>query len=285
MSGWSTVVKSADQDTTKVNSSPKANGSSRKEKGFKNMFFQIVSYLVEFSEGTVDTMGDFYRTIHKYFKKIIFKHSQRISALMMASKLFSIVALLSLAPISGLKVEKQPFNTTIKLDENSPLAVSAPDRQVTITTSEAKIDLDQKTNNLKVSQPTSIYISIERDPSYFRELYQKAGAAYGVPWQLLEAVHYVETGCSDSTSESSYAGATGPMQFMPGTWRTWGVDANGDGMADIHNVEDAVFGAANLLSAGGAAEGNYQSALFNYNHAQWYVDKVLGIARDAGMSV
>ena len=68
------------------------------------------------------------------------------------------------------------------------------------------------------------------------------------------------------------------MQFMPGTWRAYAVDGNGDGTADVHDVSDAIYGAANLLAAGGAAEGNVDGALFNYNHAQWYVNKVNEVA-------
>ena len=73
------------------------------------------------------------------------------------------------------------------------------------------------------------------------------------------------------------------MQFMSGTWRAYGVDGDGDGTADVCNVVDAIYGASNLLAASGAAEGNIDAALFNYNHAQWYVDKVKAIAYEIGM--
>ena len=116
----------------------------------------------------------------------------------------------------------------------------------------------------------------------FKSIYQSAGAQYGVPWQILEAVHQVETGKSGSTGINSSAGATGPMQFLPSTWRHYGVDGNGDGARDITDVTDAIYGAANYLAAGGAAEGRVSDALFNYNHSMSYVNKVLGIAREIG---
>lgn len=122
----------------------------------------------------------------------------------------------------------------------------------------------------------------EPAPAEFVKIYQSAGAQYGVPWQVLEAVHQVETGKSGSTSKQSYAGATGPMQFLPSTWRHYGVDGNGDGSSDISDVTDAVYGAANYLAAGGASEGKIEQALFNYNHSNAYVNKVLGIAREIG---
>ncbi len=64
------------------------------------------------------------------------------------------------------------------------------------------------------------------------------------------------------------------MQFLPSTWRSWGVDANGDGIADPYNPVDAIFTAARYLQAAGAAK-NLPRAIFAYNHAGWYVQSVL----------
>ncbi|WP_224768133.1 C40 family peptidase [Metabacillus idriensis] len=58
----------------------------------------------------------------------------------------------------------------------------------------------------------------------------------------------------------------------------YGVDANGDGKADPWDMEDAVFSAAKYLAANGAAEGDLRRAVFAYNHADWYVEEVLGFA-------
>jgi len=116
-----------------------------------------------------------------------------------------------------------------------------------------------------------------------REIYRAAQARYGVPWQLIEAVHQVESGKSCSTSRRSYAGATGPMQFMPGTWRAYGQDGNGDGVADITNVYDAIYGGANYLAANGANRGDFRGALYHYNHSTSYVNKVLAIAYEIGL--
>jgi hypothetical protein len=75
----------------------------------------------------------------------------------------------------------------------------------------------------------------------------------------------------------SSAGAIGWMQFMPATWRRYGVDADGDGHKDPHNPKDAIFAAANYLRASGAP-GDLRGALFAYNHAAWYVQQVLSLA-------
>ncbi len=55
----------------------------------------------------------------------------------------------------------------------------------------------------------------------------------------------------------------------------YGVDANGDGIADPYDIEDAVFSAANYLSKNGAAQGDIKQAVFKYNHSDEYVEKVL----------
>jgi len=111
-------------------------------------------------------------------------------------------------------------------------------------------------------------------------LWHRAGDAYGVPWQVLAAINKIESNFGRNMGPSS-AGAVGWMQFMPDTWLRWGVDANGDGLADPWNPDDAVFAAARYLAAAGAHD-DLSRAVFAYNHAQWYVDEVLGLAADFG---
>ena len=79
-----------------------------------------------------------------------------------------------------------------------------------------------------------------------------AGAAYGIPWQVLAAINKIESNFGRNMGPSS-AGAVGWMQFMPDTWLRWGTDANGDGVADPWNPEDAVYSAARYLAAAGGA--------------------------------
>ncbi|MGW0182023.1 lytic transglycosylase domain-containing protein [Nocardia sp. NPDC003345] len=71
--------------------------------------------------------------------------------------------------------------------------------------------------------------------------------------------------------------AVGPMQFIPETWRKWGVDANGDGVADPHSIDDAALTAARYLCVSGGdlrtAEG-WSRALFTYNRSQSYMELV-----------
>jgi hypothetical protein len=72
--------------------------------------------------------------------------------------------------------------------------------------------------------------------------------------------------------------AVGPMQFIPGTWRVWGSDGSGDGVADPQNVEDAVYSAARYLCAGGrdlADTADLWAAILSYNHSMSYLARVL----------
>ena len=68
---------------------------------------------------------------------------------------------------------------------------------------------------------------------------------------------------------------------MPSTWMRWGMDADGNGLADPWDPEDAVFSAARYLAAAGAHE-SIERGVFAYNHAQWYVDDVLALASTLG---
>jgi murein DD-endopeptidase MepM/ murein hydrolase activator NlpD len=112
--------------------------------------------------------------------------------------------------------------------------------------------------------------------SQLRQLWGAAGTTYGIPWPVLAAINKVETNFGRNLGPSS-AGAVGWMQFMPSTWLRWGVDANGDGVADPANPADAIFSAARYLAAAGG-QSDLHRAVFAYNHADWYVNEVLGLA-------
>ncbi len=142
-------------------------------------------------------------------------------------------------------------------------------------------------------------------PEEYVDTYQEAAEQYDVQWELLAAVHRVETKFSTMPSLESPKGAIGHFQFMPLTWLGWqykgselgklnagdeiditdpdlikkyggyGKDGNGDGKADPYNMTDAAYTAASYLSANGASEGKLQKALYAYNRSEDYVDEVL----------
>jgi Transglycosylase SLT domain len=123
------------------------------------------------------------------------------------------------------------------------------------------------------------FTAMQSEPMSFAQLrgiWQAAGAAYGIPWEVLAAINKVETDFGRNLGPSS-AGAIGWMQFMPSTWARWGVDANGDGVADPNNPVDAIFSAARYLAACGG-QTDISAAIYCYNHSDWYVNDVLGLA-------
>jgi hypothetical protein len=101
--------------------------------------------------------------------------------------------------------------------------------------------------------------------------YRKAERRFGVSWEVLAAVNFIESAFGRLRNEST-AGARGPMQFIPSTWEAHGMDG------DIHDPHDAIMGAANYLHASGAP-GDYGRALYAYNPSRFYVDAVLRYAR------
>jgi hypothetical protein len=120
-------------------------------------------------------------------------------------------------------------------------------------------------------------------PPVLIPIYQRAAATYGLGPQgpsVLAAINLVETAFGTNLNVSS-AGAIGWMQFMPSTWETYGVDANGDGTKDPYDPEDAIFAAASYLKAAGMPEDTY-GAIYSYNHADWYVAEVLSNAECFG---
>jgi transglycosylase-like protein with SLT domain len=112
-----------------------------------------------------------------------------------------------------------------------------------------------------------------RVPIFLLPIYQAAGTEYGIRWEILAAINEIETDYGRNLSVSS-AGAEGWMQFMPASWRTYGIDANRDGRKDPYNPVDAIFAAARYLDAANY-EKDVRGAIFAYNHADWYVDSVL----------
>ena len=116
-----------------------------------------------------------------------------------------------------------------------------------------------------------------RVPVFLLPIYQAAGIQYGVRWEVLAAINEIETDYGRNLNVSS-AGALGWMQFMPASWRQYGIDANKDGKKDPYNPVDAIFAAARYLKAAGY-EQDVRRSIFAYNHADWYVDSVMLRAR------
>lgn len=143
-------------------------------------------------------------------------------------------------------------------------------------------------------------------PPQYMPYYLEAENKYGVDWFVLAALHFTETAFSTHPTMISSVGALGHMQFMPATWVGWhynigggrvssalditslnvistgrgyGVDGSGDGKADPWDIQDAIHTAANYVSKSGYAT-DQRKAIFAYNRAEWYVNKVLAKASE-----
>jgi membrane-bound lytic murein transglycosylase B len=134
---------------------------------------------------------------------------------------------------------------------------------------EARRDL----NRLSAQSPAQVggvRVGPARPASKLLSFYQEAQRRFGVRWELLAAINFVESdfGRARTTAE---ADAQGPMQFEPATWRSYGMGG------DVNNAHDAILAAANLLAANGGRTAE-RRALVHYNLSPLYRDAVLHLA-------
>jgi membrane-bound lytic murein transglycosylase B len=97
--------------------------------------------------------------------------------------------------------------------------------------------------------------------------YREAQRRFGVRWELLAAINFVETDFGRARTTAK-ADAQGPMQFEPATWRAYGLGG------DVNDARDAILAAANLLAANGGRTSE-RGALSHYNRSPLYWDAIL----------
>jgi cell wall-associated NlpC family hydrolase len=123
-------------------------------------------------------------------------------------------------------------------------------------------------------------------PAYLVLYLDAARTSAGLPWGVLAGIGEVESdhGQSDASgvhSGANFAGAEGPMQFEPATFAEYAVDADPSAPLSVYDPADAIYTAAAMLCANGAASGTpagISQAIFAYNHSQAYVADVLAWA-------
>jgi soluble lytic murein transglycosylase-like protein len=163
---------------------------------------------------------------------------------------------------------------------NIAVLVNAPGVEPTTTARAVRKILGARANVVNLHEQR---YRAPSDGSYL-DLYKRAAKSCpGLSWTVLAAIGQVESDHGRNPGRSS-AGALGPMQFMPATWKSYGLDGDRDGKADIMNPYDAIPSAARYLCEHGAAGGGQAlyKAVWHYNHADWYVQKVLALARAYG---
>ena len=177
----------------------------------------------------------------------------------------------ALARLLGLEAAAQS-----RLDTLSAQAKALADAQAAQTSLVSARSAESKAGQAAASTASGRGI-----PADFLALYKAAAPTCpGLDWHILAAIGQVESGHGRSNGPSP-GGAEGPMQFLPHTFAAYAVDGNHDGVLDIWNPADAIFTAAHYLCANGAGDTNMlYSAIFHYNHADWYVQMVLKVASD-----
>jgi hypothetical protein len=195
-------------------------------------------------------------------------------------------ALLGVAGVDGIVTQAE--GRKLGLVSNVAVLVNAPAADMTKLVSQVQASLGASARVVRlVPVQTSTKLPVDATPptgrpANYLQLFQESAARYcpGLSWTVLAAIGQIESADGQNMGPST-AGALGPMQFMPSTWAVWGIDGFGDtGAPDIMNPFDAVPSAARLLCADGAASGGtgLRQAIFDYNHADWYVDEVLTLA-------
>jgi hypothetical protein len=225
------------------------------------------------------------------------KRKEKLNTILTVSKPVIAAFIMALIPVSEMASNVEAINTKssdfgLRLAKDSHNLVEVTEAKVAITVGESIADRDVRLAKEKAEAEAAAKANASRQV-VARErvvktsvpenidltgVYKSAASAYGIAdWRYLKAIHYVETGCAIVQEKRSGAGATGPMQFLPSTWRRWGVDGNGDGVADINNVIDAIHGAARYLQVSGGSS-DIRQALYSYNHSTSYVNKVTNVA-------
>ncbi|WP_187366126.1 lytic transglycosylase domain-containing protein [Trebonia kvetii] len=197
-------------------------------------------------------------------------------------------ALLGVAGVDG--VVNAAEGSKLGLVRNVAVLVNAPAADVTTLAGQVRAALGASAKVVRLV-PVRVSTQLPVDstpptgrPTSYLQLFQESAAQYcpGLSWTVLAAIGQIESADGQNMGPST-AGALGPMQFLPSTWKIWGITGFGDtGKPDIMNPFDAVPSAARLLCADGAATGGdgLRRAIFGYNHANWYVDEVLTLAAE-----
>jgi hypothetical protein len=123
-------------------------------------------------------------------------------------------------------------------------------------------------------------------PAGYLALYRQAARTCpGLSWEVLAGIGTVESDNGQSRARGVHRGknrkgAEGPMQFEPATFAEYAVRADPAARLTPYDPADAIFTTARMLCANGVARGpaGLRRAIFDYNHACWYVGDVLTLA-------
>ena len=104
---------------------------------------------------------------------------------------------------------------------------------------------------------------------------------YGVPLNGSGVAKILDTDRGAFDKDTVWDRAVGPMQFIPGTWSSAGIDSDNDGNKNPQDIDDAAAAAGVYLCAGSddlSTDPGARSATHRYNHSNSYVDLVMKIS-------
>jgi Transglycosylase SLT domain len=218
--------------------------------------------------------------------RLVSGHQYPVTARARTRLTFGTGALLGISGVGA--IVNQTRASQLGLVRNVAVLINAPAADMTTLVAQVSKALGGGSQVVRLV-PVTVSTSLPVDkspptgrPASYLALFQESAAQYcpGLSWTVLAAIGQIESGDGANVGPST-AGALGPMQFLPSTWAIWGIDGFGDtGSPNIMSPFDAVPSAARLLCADGAAQGGQalSQAIFDYNHASWYVDEVLTLA-------
>jgi hypothetical protein len=217
-------------------------------------------------------------------------HPYQVSAAIQAQIPFGAQTTLSVPGVDAILDAQR--SAQLGLVKNVAVLINAPGADLGSLMSQIKSIIGaagQVRNLVAYSELTGGNLPVTTDvpttgvPGNYLMLYQESAKQYcpGMSWTVLAAIGEIESGNGTNVGPSS-AGALGPMQFLPSTWAAWGIAAFGQtGAPNIMNPLDAVPSAARMLCADGAGyAATLRAAIFDYNHATWYVNEVLTLASE-----
>ncbi len=234
-----------------------------------------------YMEGLQKRLNRLNKKITKVFKKAKTLKKKNLKKILAVSTILKLVVLsLMFGAVPALAQTPTPVhvtsNITLALSHDAAVFASAPVQTITMTPGDSNGTIAAKAKRTKATVQSVAIATPDPTPwsiEQLKALYNEAGAKYGVPANLLEAVHQIETGKSTNTAVVSSAHAIGPMQFLIPTFDHY-CKLTGEG-CNITSVHDSMFAASLLLSSN--YHGSWRTALLSYNHSGSYADTVLGI--------
>lgn len=167
------------------------------------------------------------------------------------------------AAAAAIAAEKENERRERELFGIAPTPTPTPDPADEPTEEEALLDLIRESNRVERPAPVDEEVDAESDDDEDQE----EGNGFAV---------IADTDAGRLDGNSDWDRAVGPMQFIPRTWKLFGVDGNGDGVLDPHNFHDATASAANYLCSLERRNGPDPSVfVLGYNDSTSYVDDVI----------